>query len=82
MKTITKTENRGRKAIEIKIPVQLAKRKRGFTVEEIAAVQKVPVSTVTVRNRLNELTQVGKLQAEAVPGEGRGHPVHIYSLVS
>lgn len=70
----------GRPELPLKFPQRF---KRGFTIAE--AIEKNPdVSEITVRNRLNRMTQEGKAKARSVPNPngGRGHPIHVFTLVA
>ena len=68
---------RGRKPVELKFP-----RKRHFTVDDVAVIQRRPVSTLTIRKHLNAMTQDGRATARPMKSEGRGHPKYAYTLVA
>jgi len=68
----------------IPLDLQFPKRKTGFTVQEAVDLNKkkrIDVSPLTVRQRLNKMTQEGEARAVSVP-RGRGHPIYVYTLVA
>jgi hypothetical protein len=70
---------RGRVPMKIDFP----KRKKGFFVDEVVELNQKKgreVSSLTIRNRLNEMTQRDEAVAVSVPS-GRGHPKYLYTLV-